>query len=147
MSLGQIHWCSSQARCMVRKQNIELSISQGRLRRSWCVHREPNTAFNKVWHNIYLLTSQHGPMFGSTVDNHHQLAGSHCKISLIAYCLVTTICSQIKQIAGNTCIMGKSIHLETSLDRRGRRGLDLQWSHVGVASDWSWRLLHAPPCQ
>ncbi len=47
------------------------------------------------------------------------------------------ICLQTKQIAGNSCIMGKSIPLETSLDRWGCRGLDLQWYYAGVASDWS----------
>jgi hypothetical protein len=99
---------------MVCEQNLELSIFQVRLGKSWRVHIESNTAFNKVWHNIYLLTSQRGPMFRGMVGNHHQLAGSHCKISLIVSLLVTTTRSQTKQIAGNSCMMGKSILLETS---------------------------------
>jgi hypothetical protein len=85
----------------------------------------------------YLLTSRCGPMFGRTAGTHHQLAGSDCKILLIISRLVTTIHPQTKQITGNACIMGKSIFLETSSDRWGCSGLDLQRSHVGVASDWS----------
>jgi hypothetical protein len=76
-------------------------------------------------------------MFGSTAGDHLHMAGPHCKISLIVSRLVSMIHSPIKEIAGNACIMGKSIFLEASLDRWGRKGLDLQWSHAGVASDWS----------
>ncbi len=76
-------------------------------------------------------------MFGSTAGNHRQLAGSYSEILLIVSRLVTTIRAQSKQIASNACIMGKSIPLETSLDRWECRGLDLQWSHASVASDWS----------
>jgi hypothetical protein len=36
--------------------------------------------FNNVWHNLYLLTSQHRPMFGVRLRNHHQLAGCTVKL-------------------------------------------------------------------
>jgi hypothetical protein len=44
-------------------------------------------------------------MFGVTMRDHHQLAGLHCKTSLIISCLVTTTCSQSKSITGNPSIM------------------------------------------
>jgi hypothetical protein len=122
----------------------------------WFVSKTLSSLFLKVvsgGHDMYTLNQTSRLMrYGTTYTySHHgagpcleawwvtitQLAGSHCKILLIVSLLITMICPQTKQIAGKSCIMGKSIPLETSLDRWWHRGLDLQWSHLGVASDWS----------
>jgi hypothetical protein len=64
--------------------------------------------------------------------DHHQLVRSHSEISLIVSPLVTIICPKSKQIASNACIMRKSILLETSSDRWGRRRVDLSCLMQGL---------------